>query len=274
MRDVLTALSVCGLLGSGVIAGVFFAFSSFVMGALGRRPPLEGLQAMQSINVVVLNWRFLGAFIGTAVISAAVVVLALMEGGPAAGYLVAGGVLYVVGTFVVTAFGNVPLNEALAKVSPSDDGAAEAWRRYARRWTSWNHARTLAAALAALSFCVGLLQPDAAAVAGAVTPREQEVDRSAILAAAKGANSRVVVIPTDGAPESVVVDQLTAWKDAGTGHVLPLDADRPESAAGLFRLADVIELAGPGPHSVVGRDDVRLALDAARARGAIVVGGE
>ena len=48
---------VIALLGSALIAGIFFAFSSFVMKALARVPSAEGIAAMQSINVVVLNPR-------------------------------------------------------------------------------------------------------------------------------------------------------------------------------------------------------------------------
>ena len=53
-------------LGCGLIAGVFFAFSSFVMKALSRIPAAQGIAAMQSINVVVLNPVFLGVFFGAA----------------------------------------------------------------------------------------------------------------------------------------------------------------------------------------------------------------
>lgn len=42
-------------LGCALIAGVFFAFSAFVMKALGRLTPAGGITAMQSINVAVLN---------------------------------------------------------------------------------------------------------------------------------------------------------------------------------------------------------------------------
>ncbi len=51
------------------VGGIFFAFSSFVMKALAGVPSAEGIGAMQSINVVVLNPSFLGAFMGTAVVS-------------------------------------------------------------------------------------------------------------------------------------------------------------------------------------------------------------
>lgn len=64
-------LTVAAALGSGLIAGVFFAFSNFVMKALSRVPSAEGLAAMQSINVMVLNPLFLGVFMGTAALCAA-----------------------------------------------------------------------------------------------------------------------------------------------------------------------------------------------------------
>jgi uncharacterized membrane protein len=59
----LFALTLFAALGCGLIAGVFFAFSAFVMKALGRLPPAEGIAAMQSINIAVINPVFLTAFL-------------------------------------------------------------------------------------------------------------------------------------------------------------------------------------------------------------------
>ena len=59
-------LAVAAALGSGVIASFFCAFSICVMRALGRLPPHQGIAAMQSINVVVLNPWFFTALFGTA----------------------------------------------------------------------------------------------------------------------------------------------------------------------------------------------------------------
>ncbi|WP_367265416.1 hypothetical protein [Polaromonas sp.] len=59
------ALLAAAALGSGVVAGIFFAFSSFVMSALGRLPPAQGVAAMQSINETVINPGFLLVFFGT-----------------------------------------------------------------------------------------------------------------------------------------------------------------------------------------------------------------
>ena len=55
-------------LGCGLIAGVFFAFSAFVMSALARLEPPQGTAAMQAINITVINPWFMGVFMGTAVV--------------------------------------------------------------------------------------------------------------------------------------------------------------------------------------------------------------
>ena len=158
MGHIIPALSITALLGSAVVAGVFFAFSSFVMKALARLPAAPGIAAMQSINRVVINPLFLGVFVGTTVISLGMVLVAVLEWErPAALFNLGGAGLYVVGTFLVTGARNVPLNRELAALSPDHIGAGDAWSRYVREWTVWNHVRTLAALLAALLYCLGLL---------------------------------------------------------------------------------------------------------------------
>lgn len=150
-------LTLLAALGSGLIAGVFFAFSTFVMAALARRPPHEGIAAMQAINVVVLNRWFLSVFMGTAAICVVVTILALLRWrAPEAAFQVAGSLLYLIGTFVVTIACNVPRNDALARVAPSDPTAAGLWTRYVSEWTAWNHVRTAAALAAAAAFTLAL----------------------------------------------------------------------------------------------------------------------
>jgi uncharacterized membrane protein len=153
----LDALALVAALGSGLIAGVFFAFSTFVMKALARLAPAEGIAAMQSINVVVLNPWFLGAFMGTALLSAVAIVAALLHWrGSVSALLIAGGLFYLVGTFGVTVACNVPRNERLAKVARSDEQAATLWSDYVRSWTLWNHVRTIGALVAAGAFTLAL----------------------------------------------------------------------------------------------------------------------
>ena len=149
-------LMIAALLGSALIGGIFFAFSTFIMKALERVPSAEGIRVMQSINVVVINPMVMGALFGTALISAAIAIL--VWGGWAGAlphWFFVGALHYLLGTFLVTAFGNVPLNNRLERVSPEE--GEQLWSHYLRKWTFWNHIRTTAAMIAAFCFIMGLL---------------------------------------------------------------------------------------------------------------------
>jgi len=145
-------------IGSGLVAGIFFAFSTFVMAALGRLPPEQGVAAMQAINVTVINPLFMLAFLGTAALCLALAAAAFFAGDVASGRLIlAGGVTYLVGCIGVTMVCNVPLNDALAAVPAATPEAAALWSRYLGNWTLWNHARTAASVLAAILFTAALI---------------------------------------------------------------------------------------------------------------------
>ena len=159
MIPLIPLVGIAALLGSALVGGVFFAFSSFLMKALARVPSSEGIAVMQSINVVVINRSFLGAFMGTAVLSLGVAGLAVVGWShPSASYFLVGAIFYFVGTFLVTMVGNVPLNNQLAAVSASDPAAVAQWEHYLAQWTRWNHVRTAAAMAAALLYSLGLMQ--------------------------------------------------------------------------------------------------------------------
>ncbi|MEE8093241.1 MAG: anthrone oxygenase family protein [Gammaproteobacteria bacterium] len=159
MNSLFPLAGTIALLGSALIGGVFFAFSSFVMKALERVPSSEGIAAMQSINVVVINPSFLGAFMGTALLSLGVIALALARWShPSTMFFLGGAIFYFAGTFLVTMVGNVPLNDQLAAVSATDPAAVELWEHYLARWTMWNYVRTAAAMVAALLYTLGLMQ--------------------------------------------------------------------------------------------------------------------
>jgi len=145
-------------LGAGLVGGVFFAFSTFVMKALGQLPASHGIAAMQRINVTVLGPLFLGVFVGTTVLAGICVLAGFFPWGtPRSMLLLAAGLLYAVGTFGVTVAMNVPRNERLAKLD-ADSAAAEAyWPIYQREWLFWNHLRTLAALAAAACAAAALI---------------------------------------------------------------------------------------------------------------------
>jgi uncharacterized membrane protein len=158
---VLFGLTLLAALGCGLLAGFFFAFSAVVMSALARLPPAQGIAAMQTINVVVINPWFGVAFFGTGALCVVLPVYALFWWqAPGAAYLLAGGLLYLVGTILVTILCNVPRNNALAAVDPASAEAASLWAGYVPSWTAWNHVRTVAplAAAASLTLALGQLR--------------------------------------------------------------------------------------------------------------------
>lgn len=155
--QLLFALTLFAALGCGVVAGVFFAFSTFVMKALARLPPGDGIAAMQSINIVVLNPWFMTAFLGTATACVLALISSLFRWhDPGVVYLLVGSTLYLVGSLLVTIVFNVPKNEALASVAQADPNGAGLWAGYLASWTAWNHVRTAAALAGAASFSMAL----------------------------------------------------------------------------------------------------------------------
>jgi uncharacterized membrane protein len=137
------AMILISALGSALVAGVFFAFSTFIMKALGRLQPEQGIAAMQSINVTVLNPWFFAVFFGTGAGCIFLAIFALLNwSGPVAIHLAVGSMLYVVGSIVVTMVFNVPLNNALARADANHPDSVSLWRHYLHRWTFWNHVRT------------------------------------------------------------------------------------------------------------------------------------
>ncbi|NBD95109.1 MAG: DUF1772 domain-containing protein [Gammaproteobacteria bacterium] len=158
MNTITTVLVVAAAAGSAIVGGIFFAFSNFVMGALARIPPPEGIRAMQSINVVVLNGGFLSVFAGTALLFLVLGTLGVLQWNSGHGpYLLGASVAYLVGTWLLTIAGNVPLNDHLARQAPETEAAEQAWQQYLERWTRLNSRRTGAAILASLLLLLALV---------------------------------------------------------------------------------------------------------------------
>jgi len=145
------------VISSALSAGIFFAFSTFVMRALAQQPSASGIATMQSINITVFNPWFYSAFFGPAIACLVLAVAALRNWEqPSSLYLLVGSLLYLIGTIGVTGLGNVPLNDALAIMQPTSTEGAQLWSRYLTDWTFWNHVRTAAAFLAAAMFTFSL----------------------------------------------------------------------------------------------------------------------
>jgi uncharacterized membrane protein len=143
-------LTLLAALGCGLVGGVLLACSDFVMGALGRVPPEAGVATMREINVDVRGSWFLRALFATAVLSVALIVVAVMRWHmPDSALLLLGGGLYLAGTVLVTIVCNVPRNDALAR-------DAAVWADYQATWTRWNHVRAASSLAAAALFAMAM----------------------------------------------------------------------------------------------------------------------
>lgn len=143
-----SVLALVAAIGSGMVGGIFFIFSTTIIAALDRGPAEQAVAVMQSINHVILQPLFLGLFVGTALVGIAVVAAA--PGDPLAW---TGAVLYVVGSLGLTRAVNIPLNNAL---DAAPGGGAAAWEAFRPRWMVGNHVRTVASIAAAVAFTLAV----------------------------------------------------------------------------------------------------------------------
>lgn len=155
MTQVVTLLLWFCALGCGLIAGLYFAFSAFIMTAFSRIEQAHGVAAMNAINATILQSAFMPIFLGTTLAALVLAILAAFRWGqPGSTAMIVGGLVYVLGMFVVTMVFNVPLNNSLAAVGPAD--APAVWAHYLKDWTWWNHVRTLSS-LAASAFFIAAI---------------------------------------------------------------------------------------------------------------------
>lgn len=139
---------VAATVATGLVAGLFYAFSCSVMPGLARTDDRTFVDAMQRINVAILNGWFALGFGGALVLT--VLATALHLGGDQRSVLpwvIAALVLYVA-TLVITGVVNVPLNNELEAAGPRDriaDAAELAAVRlhFEARWVRWNIVRAL-----------------------------------------------------------------------------------------------------------------------------------
>lgn len=149
-------LTVVAAAGAGVAAGVFFAFSAFVMRALAGLSADKGISAMQAINREAPTRWLMTELLGTAALCLALTVVAFLRmGDSVSAYLLTGSALYLAG-IVLTRTYHVPRNNELDLVDPDSRSAAGAWSGYLSPWTTANHVRTVTSLAAAVAFTLAL----------------------------------------------------------------------------------------------------------------------
>lgn len=155
--ELLLVILKVAVIACAIVSGVFLTFSDFVMKSLHEADPIAGIQSMQIINRRVMRSVFMFVLIGMSLVSVFLVVQSTF-GGIRNGrfWILAGGLFYTSGTFLVTMLFNVPMNNSLESPDYRSVQAAEYWPQFVSKWTFWNWVRCLAALAASVCFLIAV----------------------------------------------------------------------------------------------------------------------
>lgn len=145
MIGIRIASLVAAVVGTGLVAGLFYAYAISVMPALRQTEDRVVLDVMQRINVVILNPWFLIAFLGSVGFTGIAAALHLGSEQRAVLLWIGIGLALNVFAFLVTIALNVPLNnmlEAAGDVNSMADPAALR-AEYESPWVRWNVLRAV-----------------------------------------------------------------------------------------------------------------------------------
>ncbi len=142
---------------TGLIAGLFYAWSVSVTVGLGKLSAIEHLRAFQSLNREIQNPAFFLTFMGTAILLPLSTFWEFRSGVmPIFWLLISASAAYLIGVMVVTIFGNIPLNEAIDTLNLSEMPDLEVQNKrqlFENQWNRFNWIRTWSSLLA-FGLCV------------------------------------------------------------------------------------------------------------------------
>lgn len=131
------------------ISGLLYGFSDFIMRGLNNLSPKNATEAMQNINATVYKSLFMILFVLLTVSSLVVAVWSIFVHGWHDSVLtLSGSLTYILGMFMLTGRGNVPLNESLRKTDSSSKTVDLVWSNYYKKWTRLNTLRCTLGVLA------------------------------------------------------------------------------------------------------------------------------
>ncbi|MGQ2984949.1 anthrone oxygenase family protein [Flavobacterium sp.] len=148
---------------TALMAGLFYSYSCSVNPGLAKLPDSQYLSAMQHINSAIQNPAFFAAFFGALMLLPLCAYLSYASpAGLRFWLLVTATVIYAVGLFGVTAFGNVPLNEMLDRfdvASATQPDIAIMRQKFEVPWNRWHFVRTIAVLLSLGSVLAACIVP-------------------------------------------------------------------------------------------------------------------
>ncbi|MCA0931318.1 DUF1772 domain-containing protein [Lutimonas saemankumensis] len=143
---------------NALATGFFFAWSVSVILGTKKVGDFTYLESMQSINREILNPAFFIVFFGS-IISLFASAILQYSYKPMFWFLAASAVIYLIGTFGVTAFGNVPLNNELEALHFKELSINElrSFRTYYESiWNRYHTLRTLSSLISFVLLITGI----------------------------------------------------------------------------------------------------------------------
>jgi uncharacterized membrane protein len=141
-------LQIACMVSMGLMSGIYLIFSNTIMPTL--RNIQSGADVMAQLNDIILNSTFKFIFFFSAISSAYLAMFA-----SDVDYMFrAGCLVFFLGTFIVTLFRNVPLNNLLKEANLAQNRVADVWSQYLVSWVRWNHVRSLSSIAAVILTCL------------------------------------------------------------------------------------------------------------------------
>ena len=146
-----TIILIISIVFSGLMAGLFYAWSISVTPGLAKIKDASYLHAFQSMNRAILNPLFFVVFFGLVVLLPLLSYFTFQHStGNQFWLVVSATVVYFVGIMAVTIAGNIPLNnklEALQIESMTPEQMDEFRKGFESKWNRLNHIRTISSIL-------------------------------------------------------------------------------------------------------------------------------
>ncbi len=131
---------------TGVIAGLFFAWSVSVMPGLKKLGDREFISSMQAMNRAIQNPLFFIFFFGALILLVTSCFNFYQKPLTLEYYLLLGStLLYIIGVMGITIIGNVPLNNMIENfnlTNASDEAMSKIRGTFEEKWTLLNNLRT------------------------------------------------------------------------------------------------------------------------------------
>lgn len=147
-------------LSTGLLAGVFFTWTNAVTPGIGQLNDVEYLQAFQHMNRTILNPLFYFVIISPLFLSPLSAYLYKSSNRLMLRLLLGASIFYFLGVFLITMFGNIPLNERLDNIQLSTislDDAKTFRDKYEVKWNNLHLIRTITSTISFLLLILACL---------------------------------------------------------------------------------------------------------------------